>query len=167
VEAAKRAFGAAGEADEAVGVLLKFIQRDLRQVGRAVDGPVDVEMRVEPHQVHVALFVLGQQDDGRGGTGLLALLRGVVRDRDLAADDGLNPCPHRGDGELQRREHVVGVGHGDGGHRGRLAEIDKLLHRHRAFQQRVFGVGTEVDESGRRAGHGGRLARSVRTRKGR
>ena len=29
------------------------------------------------------------------------------------------------------------------------AEVDQLLHRHRAFQKRVFGMDAEVDESGR------------------
>ena len=55
--------------------------------------------------------------------------------------------------ELQRREHVVGVGHGDGGHLRLDAQIDQPFHRHRAFEKRVFGVGAKVDESGGGAGH--------------
>jgi hypothetical protein len=43
-------------------------------------------------------------------------LRGVVIQRDLAADDGLHPCPRRIGGKFQRAKHVVGIGHGHGGH---------------------------------------------------
>ena len=78
----------------------------------------------------------------------------VVRKGDLAADDRLDPRSHGSDRELQRREHVVRVGHGHGGHGMRDAKIDQLLHRHRAFEKRVFGVGPKVDVSGGRAGHG-------------
>ena len=148
VEAAKRAFGAASQADQAVGVLGQFVKGDLRQVGRPGHRPVDVEPGVEPHQVHVAALVLRQKDDGRRQAGLLARLGGVVGDADLAADDGLDPGTHCRHRKLQRGEHVVGVGDGNCGHSLRRAEADKFLHRHRAFEKRVFGVGPQMDESG-------------------
>ncbi len=53
-----------------------------------------------------------------------------------------------GDGrELQRAEHGIAVGDGHGGHGLRRTEADQFLDRHRAFQQRIFGMGAEMDES--------------------
>jgi hypothetical protein len=52
-------------------------------------------------------------------------------------------------GKLQRAEHVVGIGHGNGWHPRAGGQLDQFLHRHRAFQQRMFGMAAQMDESGR------------------
>jgi hypothetical protein len=117
---------------------------------------VDVKGRVQLHQVQVTRLVLGKQDNGRGGAGAFAGAGGIIGKADLAADDGLDARAKGSDGEFKGGEHVVGVGHGDGGHLGRLAQIDKLFDGHCALQKRVFGMDAEVDESG----GGGHVKRS-------
>jgi hypothetical protein len=71
-----------------------------------------------------------------------------VIDRDLTADDGLDARTRRGDRKLERREHVVGVGDGDGRHARRQAQVRQLLQPHGAFEEGVFRVDAKVDESG-------------------
>ncbi len=148
---------AAGEADEAVGMRLELLGRDMRQSPVAAH----VEAGVELHQMRIARLVLREKNDGRGRAGAVAGLHGVVIDRDLAADNRLHPRACRQNREFQRGEHVVGVGDGDGGHRHLVAKPDKLLHRHRPFEKRVLGVNAKMDESGS-AGHATGLAQCGR-----
>ncbi len=138
------AVGAAGQADEALGMGFKFVRRDM---GKRAVAP-QVEAGIELHQMRVARRVLRQQHHRRGRAGAFAGLGGIVVERELAADDGLHSGAQGGDREFQRREHVVGVGDGDGGHRHLLAKRRQLLQPHRAFEKRVFGVNAKVDESG-------------------
>ena len=130
-EAADRAIGAAGQADQPPGMGGQLCHRHLRKRAPLAD----VEAGVELHQIVIASLGLRQQHHRRRIARPLAGLCGVVGQRDLAADDRLHPRARRQRGKLQRAEHVVGVGHGDGGHPGLLAQADQLLHRHRAFQQ--------------------------------
>ena len=143
-ELSHRPLGPAGQADQPLGMALELLQRHLRQL----PALVDVKARRELHQIHVARFVLRQQHDRRGQTRPLPRRRHLIGDRNLAPHDRLQPSPLRQNGKFQRREHRIDIGHGDGGHVHRVAQLDQLLHRNRALKQRIFGVHAQVDESG-------------------
>ena len=49
--------------------------------------------------------------------------------------------------EFQRGKHRIGVGQRDGGHARVLGQADQFLDRNRPFQQRMLGMGAQVDES--------------------
>ncbi len=115
---------------------------------RKLSVAAQVEAGVELHQVFVAALVLRQQDQGRRIARTFARARVDISQIDLAADDRLHPGARGGDRKFQRREQVVGVGHGDCGHAHRLAQAGKLLEPHRPFEQGVFGMGAQVDELG-------------------
>ena len=152
-KASHRPVRAAGQADQAAGMRLYLRQRHMRQ--RTVAA--QVEAGIQLHQVHVARFGLREQHDGRRRAGAFTGLGGVVVERQLTADDRLDPRPRRGDREFQRREHVVGVGHCNGGHRHLFGQTGQLLDRNGAFKQRIFRVDAKMDESGG-AGHEATLA---------
>jgi hypothetical protein len=50
--------------------------------------------------------------------------------------------------KFQRREHVVRIGHRHSGHTCRGTQAGQFLDPHSAFQQGIFGVHTQMDESG-------------------
>ncbi len=149
--------GAAGQADQPIAERLQFVQRDLRRL----PALVDVEAAVELHQVFVTALGLGQQHDGRRVARALTRLRLDIGHVDLTAEDRLDACPAQRHRHLERREHVVGVGHGDSRHAGGFAEARQLLEADGALQQRVFGVEAEVNESGGTA-HAPRLSGGAR-----
>ena len=140
----QRPQGAPGQGDDPLGVRLKLFQRHLGKL----PALVDIKTGVEPHQPHVPRLVLRQQNHGRGRLGLLAWRRHLVGHRDLQPDDRLHPLARGRHRELQRREHGIGVGHGDGRHLHGLGELDQLLDGNRAFQKGVLGMGAQMDESG-------------------
>ena len=96
----------------------------------------------------VALLVLRQQHDGRGRRRTLAGGDVDIGQIDLTAHDRLDARACRRDGEFQRGEHVVRVGHGDGGHTCVDAQARQLFQADRAFEQGVFAVNAQMDESG-------------------
>ena len=151
----------AGQADQPSGILRQLVQRDLWQL----PALADVKARVQLHQVHVARFGLGQQDNGRGVARLFARRGGIMGKADLATHDGLQPGILGQNRKLQRREHVVGVGDRNRRHLHADTGLDQFLHRHRAFQQRVFGVNAQMNES--RGCHGHSLSALRPGRKGR
>jgi len=123
---------------------LQIIGRDL---GARTAG-VEVEGRVQRHQVLVARPVLGEEDHRRGRVGVRPLRSGVEGEVDLAAHDGLDARLEGRDGELEGREHVVGVGQGDRRHVVLRAKARQGLQANGTLQKRVFGMHAEVDESG-------------------
>ena len=97
----------------------------------------------------------------RRGRGLLfAGARDAVAEIDLAADDRLDALAERGDRKLERGEHVVRIRHGDRGETHVADQSRQLFQADRPFQQGIFGVKAEMDESGR-AAHAARLDRAA------
>ena len=141
---AHRTIRPAGEADHVFRMLRQLLHRHMRHLPVAAQ----IEAGVELHQVLVAAFGLRQQHHRRGRDRPAAGRRGLVFQVDLAAHDRLHARPRQGDGGLEGAEHVVGVGHRDRWHLCLFAKAGKLLHRHGALQQRILGVGAQVDESG-------------------
>ena len=121
---------------------------------------VDVEGRVQLHQVLVTRLALRQQDDGGRFLGRFAGPHRHIRHIQLAAEDGLNARVRHPNGELQRREHVVGVRQRHGGHARIAAHPRQLLETQRTFEQGILGMGAQMDESGI-GGHGQTLGEHV------
>ena len=97
----------------------------------------------------IARLILRQQNHGCRKFRLfagIALFKGQI---DLTADDGLNPCPRERHGKFQCCEHRIGIGDRDCGHLIGCAQIRQFLQPNGPLQQRVFGVGTQVNESRR------------------
>ena len=112
---------------------------------------VQERARGEPHQIAVALLVRGEQHDARTLDRLPAVTRRFLIaeiDRERAADDRLDAAPGKLVGELERAEHVVGVGQ----RKGRLAvgfrELREARDRQRAFEQRIGRVHVQMHEAG-------------------
>jgi len=146
---AERPLRPPGQTNKARVILRQLVQRHLRQRPTpAMTVRADIKRRVQLHQVHVTCLGLHQQHDGRGRAGFLARPSRVMRQTDLAPHDRLQASPQRRDRKLQRGKHVVGIGHSDSRHPRRLTQLDQILDRHSAFQQRMFGVDAQMDESG-------------------
>ena len=142
---AERALGAAGQADQSLGVGGERLERHVRQLGAA---PEVVE-RGELHQVEKAGRVLGEEHDRPRRRRPLARMRGGgVGEGELAAHDRLDAGLGGDLGEFERREEVAGVGQRHRGHASLGAELRQRLHRDGALEQRIGGVQAEVDESG-------------------
>ena len=150
-EAGERPGGAAGQQDQAGGVLGDAIERELRlQAGIGVEEAA----RGQALQVGEAGCVLRQQDD------LLGRQARVVgaSEGELAADDRLDALGGAGLAELQGAEQVAGVGDGDGGHLGVARQGGEFLRFDGALAERIGGMGAEVDEIS--VGHGGTVGRA-------
>ena len=149
--AVERPTGAAGERDHAVAVVLEPSQLEMR---RLIGVVAQKGARVEPHQVAVALLAAGQQHDawqvaGRGrdpGQPRAMILIAEI-DRERAADDRLDPGRRHLVGELQRPEHVVGVGERQRRLAVGLCELGQPRDRQRAFQQRIGRVDVQMHEA--------------------
>ena len=105
-----RPFRSAGQRDHVLGVALQPFELDVRGL---MDGRFQERPRVQPHQAAVAALARRQQHDPRRRRGeRIARVRVLVAeiDRELAADDRLDAVARQLVGELQRAEHVVGVG---------------------------------------------------------
>ena len=155
-----RAIGAAGQADDPLGVAREILGRDMRHL----PVPAQVEPRVELHQVAVSGRVLRQQHHRRGRRHARPGRRGARGQVHLAAHDRLHARGLRGHGKFQRGEHVVGVGHRHRGHAGRRAQARQALEPHRPLEKRIFAVQAQMDESGC-AGHAGSLGAHPAKRK--
>ncbi len=142
-ELAHRPLGPACQADQPCGMGLKIFQRQMRQLPLFLD----VKAGRKPHQVQIPRLGLREQHDRRRRSRLFTQPGGIVHQAELAADNRLHPCPGRDGRKLQRREHRVGVGDRHRRHVLRGAEPHEFLDRHRAFQQRIFGMDAQVNES--------------------
>ena len=131
---------AAGERDDAIGVLLQLGEVDARLVPVAVQ----VAERDQPDQVVVALGRLGQQRQVRAP--LLLRARGVVVDHvHLAAEYRLDALLLGRFGELHGARHRPVVGQPDGRHVERGGALDQRPDPAGAVEDRVLTVHVEVD----------------------
>ena len=115
---------------------------------RQFSVPAQVETGVEFHQVLVARLGLGQQNHRRGRLGALSRRGFCDPQIDLTSDDRLYARTAGGDREFERGKQVVCVGQGNCRHGAIHAQARQFLEPHRAFQQRIFGMHTQVNESG-------------------
>ncbi len=121
---------------------------------RLVAGVAQKGARVEAHQVAVALLARGEQHDARqvarrigepGRPGAVVLVAEV--DRERAADDRLDAGTRHLVGELQRPEHVVGVGQRERGLAVGLGELGQPRDRQRALEQRIGRMHVQMHEA--------------------
>ena len=134
-------------ADEPLGVALEQLEVDLRLVVVARDrGVAD-----ERHEVAVALVVLREKKQVVEVGPTLALGPVTRVEVDLAADDRLDAGLRRRLVEVDRAVHVAVVGDRQRGHLEVDGLLDERLHARGAVEQRVLGVGVEVDEGHRAA----------------
>ena len=151
----ERAARPAGERDQAVGhpfepgklQMRLFVRRGLQERARA-----------ELHQAAIARLAGGQQHDPRqrphlAGEPRVARLVAEI-ERQGAADDRLDAIARKLFGELERPEHVVGVGQRQRRLVVRLGELGKPADDQRAFEQRISGMHVQMHEA-RISGHGG------------
>ncbi|MGY4469495.1 hypothetical protein ACVWWK_005204 [Bradyrhizobium sp. LB9.1b] len=136
--------------NQAFGLALQPVKLDVGGVGV---GRLQERARVQPHQAAVAALLRGQQYHARGQkrvarTGILV----AEIDRDLAADDRLDAGARHLVGELQRTEHVVGIGQRQGRLMVFLRKLGELGDLDRALEQRIGRVNVKVDKSGARHG---------------
>ena len=125
-------------------MLRQFRQRDMRQL----PIPAQVQAGIELHQIYIAALVLGQQNNRRRRLWPLTGGGRYIGQINLTAHDRLNPRRRGGYRKLKRREHVVGIGHGDRRHPCIAAQAGQFLQPHSAFQQGIFAMHTQVNESG-------------------
>ena len=128
--------------DEPLVVFLEHLERGARTVVEAVDRGLGDEV----HEVSVALVVLGEQDHVVELGALVARERGVGREVDLAADDGLDARLDGGKVELRAAVHVAVVGDGDGGHAELLGALAQRPQAGATVEQRVLRVVVEMHE---------------------
>ena len=97
----------------------------------------------------IALLVLGQEDQVvTAARQFRGLVRMIVADVNLAAENGLDAEILAGRVEIGRAEHVAVVGDGAGGHAVILGAGAEILDADGAVQQAVFGMAMQMDEIG-------------------
>ena len=154
IEAAIRA---AGEGDQPVGLALEPGELDVRpRVGRGSKE----RARRQLHQPAIAVLARREQHQPRqahrvAAAGIAVVIAEV--DRKRAPDDRLDADARHLLGELERAEHVVGVGERERGLPVGLRQFGEPRDRQRAFEQRVGRVNVQVDEAG--VGAHGRASR--------
>ena len=149
-----RAFGAAGQADDAVGETVEDLER---QMHRGPGMRFEIGAADQPHQVAIAGLVGGDQDQWEK-LGPLAPRYGAraflaasgERKVELAADDRLHALFRRLLGEFERAEQIVGVGDGDSGREILGGLRHHFRQRQRAFEQRIGGMNAQMDEGASR-----------------
>ena len=129
------ALGGPGQQDQTGGMLGQFGLGHMN--GLAVLAQVKAAR--QRHQVQPAIGILRQCHDR-------PRLPAHVQ-RQLAADDRLEAFLQRLHAEFQRREHGIRIGQRHRRHSGILGQSDQLLDGNRPFQQRMLGMGAEMDES--------------------
>ena len=148
----------ARQTDQPTVQRLQLLQGDLRQR----PALVDIKAGVQLHQVFIPGLGLGQQNHRGRNARLFPRLHLHIGQIHLTADDRLHTGPRHGDREFQRGEHVVGIRQGQRRHIGPLAQIGQLFQPQRPFQQRIFGVRAQVNESGCLC-HGANLPKPTRS----
>ena len=138
---------AAGQENDPFRMRFEIGLRHMRQLarGRVEEGPAR-----QLHQVAVAAFAHGQQNhvkQRRITPAVIAALL-VKGDGNLAADDGLNTGAPGLAGELLSTEQVARVGDRQRRLRVGLGQVEQLLDRQRAFQQRQGRMDAQVNETG-------------------
>jgi hypothetical protein len=138
----------AGEHDQPLLRGLEHGELDVRRLAR---GRVEERARGQPHQVAVALLARGEQHQPWQPEGVAGVARRLLVaevDRERAADDRLDAAAGELVGELQRAEHVVGVGQRERRLAVGLGELRQLGDRQGAFQQRIGRVHMQMHEAG-------------------
>ena len=135
------AFGPAGERNEAVGMGGKSADagQDFAGLRRR-----EISVAGEAHQIGIAALVLGEHGDAAvslrpfhlRSLRALFLLDGEAQG-ERAADDGLDPRPGDGLGELEGAEQIVGVGDGERRHAVLGGERHEPRNGQSAFEQRI------------------------------
>ena len=132
---------AAGERDDAVGVLLEQLVVDARLVVVALE----VAERAELDQVVVALGRLGQQREVVPvAVGRVLARAAVVDEVDLAAQKRLDARLAGAAVELDRARHGAVIGDPDRGHAELGRTLDELRDTAGAVQDRVLGVDVQM-----------------------
>ena len=148
----ERATWAAGQRDDAVG--FPFQPRKL-EPRRFIRRRIQEGARVEPHQAAVALRIRCEQHDARPLGLHIAVARPMIRVAEIdckrAADDRLDAIAGELFGELQRPEHVVGIGERQRRLTIGFRQLGEARDGQRAFQQRIGRVHVQVHEI--EAGH--------------
>ena len=144
--------GAASQQKQTFGVAQQHIQRDTgfqRRVG------IQKAFRRQALQIGQTGGVARQQNQRIGGE------PGIIGpgQRDLTADDGLNPFAGTVLGKFQRAEQVAGIGDGDGGHLRVACQRRDLVDLDRPFAKGISRVNPEMDEIS--VSHRGTLAGPV------
>ena len=151
---------AAGEADQPRRKFLEQRQRDMRLggVGAVEPGPAG-----QPHEVGIALGVLGEERQHRQPPRHRQPRRRTLRlvaeiDPHRGADDRLDPLAGHHLGEFQRPEQIVAVGQRHRRHVVVVSELGELLHRQRPLRQGISRMRAQMDERrwccGRAVRHG-------------
>ena len=141
-----RAGNAAGEADDALGILA---QGFAVHAGLAVVETFEIPLGDEFAEIVPAFVVFGQQRHVRGALAagellfVLHLPRGEV---DLAAEDRFHPGLVAFLIEFDRAVEVAVVGHRHGRHSEFLGALGEILDADHAVEQGEFSVQVEVDE---------------------
>jgi len=142
---AKLSAEAAGEADEAGGVLGEITLAD---AGLAIEA-VERGLGRDANEVAIAFFVLGENEEV---VVLVAFSRGAVvfllGDVEFAPEDGLDALVLGGVEEMDSSVDVAVVGHGNGFLSERGYAVDELGNVTGAVEEGVFGVEMEVGELG-------------------
>ncbi len=138
---ADRTARAAGEADQPLGKPRDPVERGVDRVAWSV---LQIGAADETHEIAVAGLVGGDKHQWEqfgtlpfliAAVGILVLV--VEGDVDLAADQRLDAVLDRVLRELESAKEVVGIGDRNRRHRILHRMRDDLLHRQRAFEQRI------------------------------
>ena len=127
---------------DAVMVLAQRLERDARFVIEAIRRGI----RDDAHEVAVPTIVLREQDHVVELRALVAAQRGIRREIDLAADDGLDAGLDGRLVELRATVHVAVVRDGDGGHAELLGTRAQLADARGTVEQRILRVHVQVHE---------------------
>ena len=142
---------AAGEADEAFGVLGEEVLGDARLAVEAVERG----LAGEADEVAVALFVFGEDEQvvvlGSGSANSRAVVV-FFADVELAAEDGLEALLLHGVEEVDGAVDVAVVGHGGGGLADFFEVGGELVDIAGAVEEGVVGVEMEMGELCRHEG---------------
>ena len=136
---------------DAVVILAQRLERDTRLVVEAIGRGV----RYDAHEVAVAAIVLCEQDHVIELGTLVTRERGIGREVDLAADDGLDAGLDGRLVELRAAVHVAVIGDGNCGHAELLGPRAELADARRAIEQRILRMHVQVHEGARIATGGG------------
>ena len=135
--------GAAGEADQALVILLQEFPINAGAIMKAFKVPLGYQL----HQITVAGVIPGQQDQviraAVGGAAVVATAMGNVN---LAADDGLYPCFLALRIKVHRAVEAAVVGDGEGVHSHVPDPVDEVGNAADAIKHAVFGVRVQVSE---------------------
>ena len=149
----------AGERNQAVRFGRQPGELDVRLLGRR---RFQIGARAQPHQAAVALLARSQKHEARpclAHRGAAFFLVAEI-DAERTADDRLDAGARHLLGELERSEHVVGVGQRQCGLTVLLGEVRQAGDGQRPFQQRIGGVHVQVHKA--RFGCGGHAHRYSR-----